>query len=325
VIARVTTDLSIDDRYLFRGWFVAEIGRRYPLSTEITADWLLNLTKQATDPAGYFTLRKTIWKAEGIDGETLGFTVATEKRGGSIKFGPSLVASEHRNKGVGRALRLAVEEKYKARGFRKAYSTTNLRNAPGIYYLTGAGYAIEGHLRSHYQAGVDEVVLGKLLANAPSPSASSGTEIGSVLLRRLQPYYDGLDSSFEESIFRVSGAETGLHDETFYTTKRKVLFGDPTGSFCVTTPKREGAVKLGPVLANDQSGLRNLVREVTEFYESRGARKLYCIVPFQESWMVLNLRSAGWDLEGALREPYRPYCDMAVLSLFLPEARYERS
>lgn len=108
-----------------------------------------------------------------------------------------------------------------------------------------------------------------------------------------------------------------MHDELAYTTKRKILFGDPERNFCVTTPKREGAVKLGPLLAIDTIGLRGLIADIVGFYRSRGARKLYCIAPFEESWILRELRLLGWGLEGALREPYRPLCDMAIISLFL--------
>lgn len=317
MIGRITTELSKNDSLLFKEWFVTEIGQRYPLSTDITADWLLDLGKRENDPVGYFTLRKAIWKVENQQGNTIGFTVASEKRGGSVKFGPTLVARQERNKGVGRALRLAVEARYQAQGFRKAYSTTNLRNAAGIYYLIAIGYSIEGHFRSHYQFGVDEVVLGKLLAQEGRDIAEQSCKATSVLLERLQPYYDGLDETFAHSIFRSSTTEVPLHDESLYTTKAKVLFGNPAKNFCVTTPKREGTVKVGPVLALDPAGLKDLIGEVVEFYGALAARKLYCIIPFAEAWMVRELRLEGWDLEGALREPYRAFCDMAVLSFFL--------
>jgi hypothetical protein len=196
------------------------------------------LAQEEADPAGYFTLRKVIWKTEDDDGQSLGFTVATEKRGGSIKFGPSLIAVEHRNRGVGQALRLAVENYYRKRGFRKAYSTTSINNYPGIYYLVGVGYSIEAHCRSHYQQGVDELVLGKLLRKTRILSTSVSDS--SVLLQRLTPYYDELDQSFEESIFRASAVVASLQDESFYTAKRKILFGEPENNFCVTTPKRQG-------------------------------------------------------------------------------------
>jgi hypothetical protein len=79
-------------------------------------------------------------------------------------------------------------------------------------------------------------------------------------------------------------------------------------------------VKLGPLLATDLRGLRSLVRDIVEFYALREARKLYCITPLQESWIIQELRLSGWELEGVLREPYRPLSDMAVVSFFLMES-----
>jgi GNAT superfamily N-acetyltransferase len=310
-------DLSLTDAQLFKAWFEAEIKPRYPLSSEITADWMLNLAASDDDPLGYFTLRKTMWKATSATGETIGFTIATEKRGGSVKFGPTLVAPSHRARGVGRSLRLAAEEHYKERGFRKSYSTTNLRNTAGIYYLVAIGYGIEAHCRSHYQTNVDEVILGKLLIPSRIPKQIKPAGSASTLLRRLAPYYDGLDETFETNLFRCATREADLGNEVAHTNKQKVIFGQPEEDFCVTTPKRVGAVKIGPLLATDPDGLRAILGEVETYYLARNARKLYCIVPLEEAWLAREMRLLQWELEGTLREPYRPLCDMAVLSRFL--------
>ncbi|HEX5720840.1 MAG TPA: GNAT family N-acetyltransferase [Thermoanaerobaculia bacterium] len=265
---------------------------------------------------GYFTLRKTIWKAVDEHGAAIGFTVVTEKRGGSVKFGPTLVAPTHRSQGIGRSLRKAAEGHYAALGFRKAYSTTHLKNIPGIYYLTAIGYRIEAHCRSHYQQGVDELILGKQLSPA-RPPAPPTAHSSSLLLDRLAPHYDGLDEVFEQHLFASATSDAQLESEAAHASKQKVVFGQPSGNFCVTTPKRIGAIKLGPLLATDTSGLRGMLNDVATYYRARQARKLYCIVPVDENWIVQELRLLQWQPEGTLREPYRPLCDMAILSLFL--------
>jgi GNAT superfamily N-acetyltransferase len=150
MIKCISENLTENDLDLFKNIHSATIGQLYPYSTLLTAESLIIKHKLGVDPNGYFTLKKTIWKAVGQDNQVLAFTVITEKRGGSIKSGPMLVLPRYREQGVASGFIVRVEEEYTSRGYRKAYLTGNVKSKATFFAAINAGYKIEIHLKDHY-------------------------------------------------------------------------------------------------------------------------------------------------------------------------------
>lgn len=100
MIDYVSAELNGQDFELFRSLHAESISHLYPYSSALTAESFIRQHQDRIDRSGYFTLRKTIWKAV-YKNCSAAFTVVTEKRGGSIKFGPTMVVPCFRNQGVG--------------------------------------------------------------------------------------------------------------------------------------------------------------------------------------------------------------------------------
>jgi len=321
-IESISNDLSEEDLLLFSAWYEQEIPKRYPLSTKETLDSIISVHKLGNDPAGYFTLSKTIWKGASDSSEVLAFTVATEKRGGSVKFGPTLVAEGLRGQGVGSKFRLLVEQVYARRGFRKSYSTTHLRNTAGIRYLARIGHSIEAHLRDHYLPGIDEVVLGRRLTSEETqvtcaslvPDAHLTAE-DAHMLRELSQTYDELDESFMRQIRKTLRNELPLQEECEYVAKFKLMVTVSGDTAAITTPKRTGVIKITPLIYGAEELLSELLSKVEERYRSeRHVRKLFGLFSHYDLSAIRILEKQGYNVEGYLREPYRRGLNMLIYS-----------
>ena len=65
------------------------------------------------------------------------------------------------SKGIGSALFAASEEFWKQHNIRKAYTCTSHINHKALAYYKRMGFAEEGHLKEHFNRGIDEIQLGK--------------------------------------------------------------------------------------------------------------------------------------------------------------------
>lgn len=153
---KISNTLTSSDFESFKALFQESITPLYPNSSEKSANSIIQKHQLGIDPDGYFTIKKTIWKGINDNNEVVAFTVISEKRGGSIKFGPTIVNKAKRGTGIGSSFRSLVESEYSSRGFRKSYSTTNLSNLAAILYILKIGYKIELHLK---------VIIQKMLTN----------------------------------------------------------------------------------------------------------------------------------------------------------------
>lgn len=166
--------LETSHRDTFVELVTAEIGKRYPETGEPYATALWTAHDGHLLPIfGTHTLRKRIYGLYRFR-DLLGFTVATEKSGGRVKFGPSIVLSRHRNAHVATTMRLGAEELYRRRGFWLAYSTCRSDNAPARRYVERAGYVLTASLRQHYVSQRDELVFTKCLGATALPSPAAG-------------------------------------------------------------------------------------------------------------------------------------------------------
>ncbi|GAA2405420.1 hypothetical protein GCM10010420_36460 [Streptomyces glaucosporus] len=304
--------------------FYDEVDPSFPRSLMYTA-------RLGSDDYGYFTLRKRIFVARR-DRVPIGFTVATYKRGGSVKMGPTVTVAELRRTGIGTRFRGAVEaEIARDPRIRKLYLTISGSNDRTLLFNLGLGYQVEGVLRGQYRAGQDEVVLGRIVRPAGeaavgrnqipagsgrAPEVRQGTvdpdRLAEFMLRRMRSGFAGVDHSFVESIVRALAA-----DRQVYARKGKSLLtayhDGAVRGVGVLVPKRGGAIKLSPLLVDDLGVARAIVRAACRLADDQGRRRIYVVLPIADNSVVELLLREGFALEAQLREAYRPGMDTLVL------------
>ena len=97
----ISTELSAFENQLFTKLVLEELPAFYDEVDSSFSQMILDSSERTSDPYGYFTLSKKIFVGR-ILGESAIFTVATYKRGGSVKIGPTIVVKDHRRQGIGR-------------------------------------------------------------------------------------------------------------------------------------------------------------------------------------------------------------------------------
>lgn len=272
------------------------------------------------DPVGHFTKRKVIYRVCYAD-RKIGYTVITEKLGGCIKIGPTIIYLRWRSQGIGTRLRYILGEMYKLKGFRKAYSTVADNKWESYRYLVKAGYAVEAHLKVHYSKGHGELVLGNFLEgrfkaiqkdaqinNRVDFEISTDTrkwrqEVGQYLFDSMKDSYT-IDEKFISSLFAAE--DRGQGD---YSLKGKRIFvalnGHKIQGVAVTTAKRGGAIKAAPFIVEAQNVIPKLVDSITEHYTQISSRKIMTLVPEHCIYTDRVLMEYGFGCEGLLQEPYK--------------------
>lgn len=293
---------------------------------------------------GFFSLEKEVFVFE--DGQSsLGFAVLTYKRGGSAKLSPLIL--EGRLPDVGAAWRL-LESYARDRGIRKLYCDIPSARWHLFSLLHDLGVRIEAHLARQYSPDYDSIVCGKSLVVRDGPAyvtmrkcrlateepgdSAQWVPLQSVyrdgvlglIEEHLSSLYDGLDETFVDSLYRAVTNKAGGFEVKGKDAYVAVGHNNPRNvvGLAVLTPKRGGSVKLGPFfLVRDVLGpesARNVVSRVLHLGQAAFpyARKVYSILPILESTLVRSLYECGYNVEGVLREPYKPYVDCLVLSRF---------
>jgi RimJ/RimL family protein N-acetyltransferase len=316
----VSNSLENTDFELFVKWFESNISHIYPYSTSLTAESIVKKHIKGFDEDGYFTKRKTIWKGVDEASEPMAFTVVSEKRGGSIKFGPTIVSKNERGKGVGSIFRKNVEEYYSSVGYRKAYSTTNLDNLPAIRYILKIGYKIELHLRNHYTFGKDELVLSKSIGSGSIPlipNIAAYDGVPPFLMNYLNAYYTEIDATFFDNLNRAV-TNNKIKDEEFFIQKKKYLHQSVVdGQYAIVTPKRGGCAKVFPlILGKKTEKAKKFIFELLDKFDSFEIHKFYTFVPLNELENISSLQSIGFEIEGIISSPYKVGINLLVLSLF---------
>ncbi|WP_405657892.1 hypothetical protein [Streptomyces sp. NBC_00079] len=319
------------EEHLFEKLLLTELPHFYDEVDPSFPRSLLYTARVGSDEYGYFTLRKRIFVARQ-DEVPIGFTVATYKRGGSVKMGPTVTVPELRRAGIGTTFRRAVEaEIVQDPRVRKLYLTISGSNDRTLLFNLGLGYQIEGVLREQYRAGEDEIVLGRIVRPAGERAAGrnrfaadSGREpevrqdtvdprrLAEYMLARMRASFTEVDHSFVDSIVRALAAERQV-----YARKGKSLLtahrdGDAQG-VGVLVPKRGGAIKLSPLLADDLGAARAIVRAACRLADDQRRRRIYVVLPIADNSVVELLLTEGFALEAQLREAYRPGMDALVL------------
>jgi len=321
----ISNILADRDFQYFRDLFVETIIPLYPHSTLKSAESIIEKHKLGFDYVGYFTKKKTIWKCTDGMGNTVAFTVISEKRGGSIKFGPTMVDKNKRGQGIGSVFRRLVEDYYRNLGHRKSYSTTNLTNNAAIRYILKIGYKIELHLTKHYSKTTDEIVLSKML-NPTNELKPASNNKKTLMVLNSQPhitdymtkYYDDIDNVFFENINKTVTTNHTFTENCFIGKKKSIFENDLEKLYAVTFPKRGGCVKICPlILNNDAKTSLVFVHDIIRFYERTSVHKLYTFVPVEKYFDISLLKKAGFYTEGILAEPYKKGVDLIMLSYLL--------
>jgi len=156
-------ELFPHERARFASEVLVSIPILYDEIDESFVDHILDSHTRGSDPTGYFTIRKKVWAlAHEERSEMLAFTVASEKRGGSVRFGPTVVLPEYQGLGLYTVLTRLREQLYSSRGFRKWYCTCPENCTKIRLTLSKQGYMTEAILREQFRVGTNELVIGKL-------------------------------------------------------------------------------------------------------------------------------------------------------------------
>jgi RimJ/RimL family protein N-acetyltransferase len=304
-----------------------DVSRWYPETEVSYGASLVRAQRLNSDPYGLFTLRRTVWSVLRR-GEVVGFFVASEKRGGSVKLGPIAIGREHRRSGLATEMLSLLANYYRSVGARKLYMTVADPNLAAVRTAGSADFRLEATLVRQYSVDHDELVFGLALRSASQSSRDAGAQLDSRCSRGFDQLIDGslsstygeIDRNFTTSLFRAGDpvAKWGPYDRQ---PRRIFLAGDSRsfGALIIAAPKRGGAVKIGPVAGVPDLVVPLVERAITE-YEGLGKRRIYALVPCLDVPLGLRFEALGFASEGRLREPYRTGVDVTVLGRRLSPA-----
>lgn len=315
------------EKNLFRYLYETAVRPYYSHDTKDYADWILSTHFSQEHRAGYFTKQKTIWVMYS-GGRPCGISVATEKRGGSIKFGPTALLPASRGHGFGTQFRLLLERQYP--NARKYYNTLPSINSAALSYVLRAGYSVEAHLPGQYE-NHGELVVGKiarpghtLYPKHPTYPPSITTRLvdaGRLSLEKLSElvppllsdWYDEIDAGF------VTGLAHGFHSDLSFSQKSKrgaiLLRGNRAAGLIVVTPKRGGSLKCSPLVIRNvtSESLGKLLEFASSCFFPLNFRRHYLHIPLMSTELLRHVLAAGFKPEGILREPYKSGVDLVAL------------
>jgi GNAT superfamily N-acetyltransferase len=323
----------------FKRLAINEIGKHYADIEDSFADNIVRAHRKERDPYGYFTKTKTIWAGED-GGDTVGYIVGTEKRGGSIKISPILIKESYRQQGYGSGLWKRAESQYRNEGHRKLYTHAPLYRDELYKWFSDLGAHLEAILREQYDSGQDEFIMGKMLNNPtprslPVENGFTATDVDfeiselvpdyeadfrNLILDEMNRWYGEIDGEFVTGII---DAQKRI-DEGFKKKGKRVyvaITDDEVRGCCVATPKRGGSVKLVPLLFKNNGTremAKGLLRRIQNDFEDTH-RKLYIMLPHLQTDLLSLLRGEGFQIEGFLRDPYKPGIDNIFLGKFIQE------
>ena len=168
--------LAEHDHDPFVSWVTEEIPKNYDDIDHSFAESIFTTHLRGSDSRGFFTKRKTIWGLYD-DAGLVGFNVITEKRGGSVKSGPLILAPSIRRQGVGSDFKKEVVDYYRRAGSHKAYATVSSRNSAAMMMNLRLGWDIEAVLSNQHGEAVIEAWLTGVLPG-PREQAVMSSMVG---------------------------------------------------------------------------------------------------------------------------------------------------
>lgn len=318
---------------LYQRLVTQEIAHRYDEITPAFANCILKTNRRGFDPHGIFTEKKYVLAIINEHNTLVGFTTVTFKFGGSIKTGPTILLTRYRGRGIGSAVRMALDTYAESHKARKLYCTSPDTDFSVISYLLRAGYRIEAHLQQQYTKRNGELVFGKKLGHAvkhstPIPSRIKRAGCVQVIAKTLDKT---LLTAFREMFSRdwleitderaKAIVQAGISEtQKSYEEKPVRLVGARTEdgvwlSFILLIPKRGGAIK-AIFLTSTAHELTNtrMIQEAERYGSVLNKRKIYFCHPAQDTLIVSLLKDMGYFCEGLLNGPYRPNVDVLILS-----------
>lgn len=326
----VVEALTDEECALFRELLLGSLPSYYGDVDATFPDSIIASARDGVDINGHFTKAKRLFVLR-LNGRPVGFSVATYKRGGSVKMGPTVLVPAERGKGLARKFRLVVEARILGDPqIRKLYLTVNARNTRAVSLNLSLGFRIEGVLQGQYKSGSSEIVMGKF-AGSPAPPDTPiepardpdevckitrvqtlSPEFGEFVLTRLAMEHDDLDESFVAACMDATAADRQSFDKKGKTVLRAAQRNRTIG-FAILTHKRGGALKVSPLVADSNSVLDGILSETAQIAGEIGCRRLYTFVDPSRTAHLAALMRNRFYVEAQLREPYRPNVDMLVL------------
>lgn len=297
---------------------------------------LIQVHSTPSDVEGILSLGKTILEVR-VSKNLIGFCVLTDKIGGSIKTGPTLLKEKYRSVGVGSKLRQQLHKALSAVGYRKVYCTAPTNNEAAVGYLLASGYRIEAHLIKHYHNKHDEFVFGFPLTTTRTVRLDNMRPVVPAqkffkLRTESASASDFLQNAFNECLCKMPpGWAFRQIKEAIQPVPRRSKFkprliflalGDleiQAAALCVH--KRGGSMKLLIVSRTSHvETLRNLINKAeveTQKEVQTRYRKLYTFVPSTDSALQSAFYAQGYYAEGILDRPYRASEDLVILARFI--------
>lgn len=330
-------EIGSGEKALYQQLVTKEISPKYDELTERFSEAILDSHSAGYDSNGVFTKRKLVLTVKSKSGQLIGFTTLTFKRGGSVKTGPTILLPRFRHHGYGLALRHAVEENLRNKGVRKIYCTCPANDLAIIKHLLTAGYQIEAHLDKHYSRNHGELIFGKFLPTLTAhksalsfsrrclrayptyPSSSLAKKMSRFLHKWFLETWAPIEKQTIDKIIRRSSKAEGIAYEKKPVRLLCLMQKQNLCGALVLSPKRGGAIKaLCFFSTNHKSTIHRLFDVAEKQATDWGKRKIYVLHPADDHLIIRILKGRGYRTEGILREPYRPQCDVLVLSKFVP-------
>lgn len=329
--------ISDNDYPRFRGAVEEHISGSYLETGAEYADKLLELHRAGIDHEGVFTRRK--WVMSAVRGQDeVGYVVLTEKLGGSVKTGPTILFDEHQRQGLGVRIRAELRDRLRKAGYRKVYCTAPSDKPAATRYLIASGARIEAHLERHYHEGHDELVFGEVLDIRRSTAAVSASDDSKAeVVRRVDRYDPMLEEFIAKTMPRqymrvptawpskqiraaarlAKGGRPGFKARLMYYTT-----GERINGLVICVFKRGGSAKLLTLVSStDESVPRELIRRARRKLTTAAnkCRKLYAHVPLSEPSLLNAFLAEGFSIEGLLTMPYCNSRDLVVLGQMLDD------
>lgn len=327
--------LGSENRKEFLSLVQQHITESYAETGIIYANRLIDIHDHRSDEEGINTQSKVILEVH-VEGLRAGYVVLTEKLGGAIKTGPTILLPDFQNRGLGIRLREAIDRHAFRQGYRKVYCTFPETKASRLSYLVRSGYSIEAHLKCHYHPNHGEFVLGHALAKYSFPDEyilreqlpifkhsrvdAFSSEIADFLRERFSSYITPVNGDWSNRQVRAAAACAKGKVSSF---KPRLLYrADGLGLVAIAFVllKRGGSAKLTVLTDTDvESSIVDFIDHVMTVAKRRAPeiRKYYSHIPLLDSVAIRAFSAIGFTPEGVLRIPYSDTRSMLIMSRVL--------
>jgi len=282
----------------------------YPETEESYAYKIGSTPLKGLNTWGSLTYRKQVWSTI-IGDKVVGFFVASEKVGGNVKLGPIVIEPEYRRRDIGKNVIELLSKFYSLKGYGKMYMTIPMPNLVASEFAASAGFLPELSLKRQYSPDYDEVVFSKLIGLGRVEFGINGSNPGltftrgnNLFLGMHKKHYTNLSINLLDRLL-VSVNVNFSHDSSMKARKIfEINNGDGPEAFIVSSPKRGGSVKLGPI-GGGSLLLADLIEEVEKFYLGLGrSRRIYAMVDTSERNTIAHFLRKGYDIEGRIAQPF---------------------